>query len=176
MDVTDDTFQAEVLDRSHDEPVVVDFWADWCGPCKALAPVLEEKSAAKGVRLVKLDVDANQRIAREYDVSGIPAVKAFRHGNVVAEFVGAQPPLRVESFLDEITKPPVAERVEDTELKALLDAGNYEGAFELLLARIDSNPEQKDEIRALMVELFGELGLEHPVASTYRKRLAALLF
>ncbi len=176
MDVTDDTFQAEVLDRSHDEPVVVDFWADWCGPCKALAPVLEEKTAAKGVRLVKLDVDANQRIAREYDVSGIPAVKAFRNGNVVAEFVGAQPPLRVESFLDEITRPPVAARLDDTELKVLLESGNYEGAFEVLLARIDSNPEQRDEIRALMVELFGELGLEHPVASTYRKRLAALLF
>src|SRR4051794_32801587 len=176
MDVTDATFESEVIERSQREPVVVDFWAEWCGPCKALGPVLEQKTDEKGVTLAKVDVDANQELANRFGISGIPAVKAFRNGNVVAEFVGAQPPVRVEAFLDELTKPPVADRIEDPDLKAALDAGDYQRAFELLLARLDESPERKDEIRGLMVELFGELGQEHPLASTYRRRLATALY
>jgi putative thioredoxin len=175
IDVTDDTFETEVIERSKQEPVVVDFWADWCGPCKALTPVLEQKTQEKGVTLAKVDVDANQRVAREYNVNGIPAVKAFRNGNVVAEFVGAVPPARVEAFLDELTKPPVAERIEDEELAALLRSGDYEAALERLLARA-ADPETRDDARKQMVEIFQELGQEHPLASTYRKRLAATLY
>jgi len=99
VDVTDQTFQTEVIDRSQHEPVVVDFWADWCGPCKMLTPVLEQETSEHGVTLAKIDVDANQEVARKYGVSGIPAVKAFRNGQVVAEFVGAVPPARVKAFL-----------------------------------------------------------------------------
>jgi putative thioredoxin len=176
MDVTDTTFETDVIERSRREPVVVDFWADWCGPCKALTPVLERQTSEKGVTLAKVDVDANEELAQRFDIRGIPAVKAFRNGNVVAEFVGAQPPARVEAFLDELTKPLVAERVDDPELKAALDRGNYERAFELLLARLDESPERRDEVRALMVELFGELGQEHPLSGTYRRRLAAALY
>jgi putative thioredoxin len=176
MDVTDDTFSTDVIERSNREPVVVDFWADWCGPCKMLTPVLEEKTSEKGVTLAKVDVDANPGVAGEYDIRGIPAVKAFRNGHVVAEFVGALPPARVESFLDELTRPPVAERIDDPSLRDALDAGDYERAFQLLLDRLEHEPAQKDEIRKLMVELFAELGQDHPLTRTYRKKLAAAVF
>ena len=179
MDVTDATFYNDVLMRSHAEPVVVDFWADWCGPCKSLAPVLEQACADRGVTLAKLDVDANQRIALEYDVRGIPAVKAFRNGHVVAEFVGAQPPARVGAFLDELTKPPVAETLEDDpEVASALAAGDYDRALQTLLERLEAAADAgaREEIRDLMVRIFLELGQEHPLASSYRRRLASALY
>jgi|SRR5437667_4782666 len=179
MDVTDATFYNDVLMRSHDEPVVVDFWADWCGPCKSLAPVLEEAARERGVTLAKLDVDANQQVALEYQIRGIPAVKAFRNGHVVAEFVGAQPPASVAAFLDELTKPPVAETLtDDPEVAEALGVGDYERALEMLLDRLRSadDAETRDAIRELMVQIFQELGQEHPLASSYRRRLATALY
>jgi len=112
-------------------------------------------SLERGVVLAKVDVDSNQRLALEYGIRGIPAVKAFRNGHVVAEFVGARAKEGVEAFLDELTKPPVADSVEDEELAGLLRAGDYEGAFRTLLGEIETRPESKDETRALMVQLFG---------------------
>src|ERR1700761_2803708 len=102
MDVTETTFQSAVLDRSHTLPVVVDFWAAWCGPCKQLTPVLERAVAARAgkVELAKVDTDANQRLAQAFGVQGIPNVKAFRDGKVAAEFTGAVPPQQVERFFD----------------------------------------------------------------------------
>ena len=93
--------------------MVVDFWAEWCGPCKSLTPVLEAATAERGRPLAKVDVDANQELAEQFGIRGIPAVKAFRNGEVVAEFVGAQSRPAVDAFLDELTKPPVAETVDD---------------------------------------------------------------
>jgi putative thioredoxin len=102
FDVGEVDFEERVLRRSHDIPVVVDFWADWCGPCKALSPALEKaaESRAGQVELAKVDTDANQRLAASFRVQGIPSVKAFRNGKVAAEFTGAIPSMEVERFFD----------------------------------------------------------------------------
>jgi putative thioredoxin len=110
-DVTEATFQAEVLERSRTVPVVVDFWADWCAPCHALTPILERAVAAHGgeVVLARVDVDQNPRLAMAFQVQGIPAVKAFMDGRLVDEFVGAQPAAVVQQFIESLL-PSAADR------------------------------------------------------------------
>jgi putative thioredoxin len=134
MDVSESNFQAAVIERSHTVPVVVDFWAEWCGPCRQLGPVIERAVAARAgkIELAKLDVDANQDLARTYRIQSIPAVKAFRNGEVAAEFVGAQPPAAVERFLDSLVP---------SEADALVAVGDEESlrqAVELEPTRADA--------------------------------------
>ena len=176
MDATTETFAREVLDASAGEPVVVDFWADWCAPCKALAPLLEAATAAKGVKLVKVDTDANPELANEFGIRGIPAVKAFRGGHVVSEFVGVQSATTIDAFLEKLLEPPVAESVDDAEVATALAVNDYEGAFRILIDRARRDPEQREPVRELMVRLFGELGHEHPLTVQYRRLLATAIY
>jgi putative thioredoxin len=137
------------------------------------------------MELVKVDVDANPALAGHYGVSGIPAVKAFRNGQVVAEFTGAQPPQAVAAFLDGLLGPTAGERLIDelrvldgyADVVAALEAGDDERALALLLERAEAaDAEGRDEIRGFMVTLFEELGQEHPLSLAYRRRLAATLY
>ncbi|MDP2946682.1 MAG: thioredoxin [Nanoarchaeota archaeon] len=103
IEVADDSFQREVIERSNDIPVLVDFWAGWCGPCMMLKPVLEKIVKDYGDRLIlaKVDVQENQKVANEYGVMSIPSVKLFKNGKVVDEFVGVQPEGKIREWINE---------------------------------------------------------------------------
>ena len=187
MEVTEQTFERDVLERSRTVAVVVDFWAEWCGPCKTLAPALEAAVAERDGRVVlaKVDVDANTGLSGRYGIRSIPAVKAFRNGSVVKEFVGVQSPASIAHFLDEIAGPSPAQRLleeltgsgEFPQILGPLAEGDYERVLEWLLDEaVEADRERRERIREVMVAVFGELGHESPLAQRYRRRLATAIY
>lgn len=142
VDVTDATFETAVVQRSHEVPVVVDLWAEWCGPCRTLGPILEKVIAATDgkVELAKVDTDANPGVARAFQVQSIPAVYALKDGKVVDGFIGAQPEWSVEEFIRRILPTE-----EETEIDRLLAAGDESS----LRAALEIERDNHDAVVAL---------------------------
>jgi putative thioredoxin len=165
IDVTEQDFEREVIERSKTTPVVVDFWAEWCGPCRMLGPILERAADERDgqVVLAKLDTDANPNIARAFEIQGIPAVKAFKDGRVVDEFVGAQPPAQVERFFDGLV-PSEADMLVDNgdepSLRRALELEPTRADAAVALAELLYRRGERDEAARLLQNVAGHFGGE----------------
>ncbi|MEE8330877.1 MAG: thioredoxin [Acidimicrobiia bacterium] len=271
IDISTEDFGRAVLQRSHEIPVVVDFWAEWCGPCHTLGPILEKVASETEIELVKVDVDANQELASQFGVQGIPNVIGFRSGEAVSRFTGAIPEAGVRDWVNALLPSGAdlaVERARDailagdealaetlfrealdqdadhqdagTGLAALLIArgetadalivlgklsptaevqrlqaaarltasqgtdvaefeaaleqdsqdtaarlslgtalaakGEYEPGLDHLLAIVVGKGPDADAAKAAMLDIFGVLGVDHPLTVEYRRRLASVLF
>jgi putative thioredoxin len=187
VEVSEATFDELVVERSRERPVIADFWAAWCGPCRALGPVLEQEVADRGgaVELAKIDVDANPGLSQRFHVSGIPAVKAFRDGKVVAEFTGARSPAAVSTWVDELLAPSRANGlVEELRLSGelpdvveALDRGHHDEALRWIVDAVPAaTPDARERLREVAVALFELIGPDEPMVGAYRRKLAAALY
>lgn len=157
FDVDERTFPSLVLERSHEVPVLVDFWAPWCGPCRVLKPILEKLSEEYGGRflLAKVNSDENAALAARYGVRGIPNVKAFRHGELVDEFTGALPERAIREFIERLLPSPADDLLR--EAVQLRGRGDLAAALQRLEAAAELAPED-DEVKRSLAEVLIELG------------------
>ncbi|MCH9670696.1 MAG: thioredoxin [Gammaproteobacteria bacterium] len=148
-DVND--FESEVIANSHEQPVVVDFWAEWCGPCRTLGPILEQLEATDARwRLAKVDVDQHQAVAQQYGVRGIPSVKLFVNGEIVAEFTGALPESQVANWLAEHL--PNEQKAQLSAAMKLLADGDREGAL-AALESLAFEPDAPSEAKIFLAQV-----------------------
>ena len=157
LNVTEADFEYEVLSYSRNVPVLVDFWATWCQPCKILSPTLEKltRDANGAFRLAKVDIDQNPNLALMFNVRSIPTVKAFSQGQVVGEFLGAQPEQRIKEFILKI-KPPSQLDLELEKANSILSSHQWEQAEKIFLSILDQNPDSDPAIKGLAKSILAQ--------------------